>query len=358
MSERASLLRWYRRHRRDLPWRRTRDPYAIWISEAMLQQTRVETVLPYYQRFLGRFPDIASLAGAELDDVLGHWAGLGYYSRARNLKRAAEMVMDRFEGSLPDEATELQRLPGVGRYTAGAIASIAFDRPDPVLDGNVTRVLTRLRGIHEDVGRPEVRARLWDEAAALARGANPGDLNQALMELGARVCTPRSPCCQVCPLRRSCQAEKEGNPEALPHKAPRARPRRVRAGAVWLRRRGRALAVRRPEQGLLGGLWELPGAPLARGARPEASLAAALEASLGIPVSGLEALGQVEHTFTHRQLTLLVFAAEPGPGRLRRRSYSAHRWVTPAAFHELPQGRVNRKALALASPPSPRRPLP
>lgn len=277
---RTALLRWYRRHRRDLPWRRTRDPYAIWVSEAMLQQTRVETVVPYYGRFLRRFPDVASLAEADLDDVLRAWQGLGYYSRARRLKQGAELVMDRFDGAVPSSLAELQSLPGVGRYTAGAIASIAFDREEPVLDGNVKRVLARLHGIRESLELPGVVERLWREAGRLARGPSPGDLNQALMELGARLCTPRRPRCDGCPIRRACRAAASGEAEAIPTKTSRPEPRLLRAGAALLLRRGRALAVRRPALGLLGGLWELPGAELGS-RRSEQLLAAALEEALG-----------------------------------------------------------------------------
>jgi A/G-specific adenine glycosylase len=345
---RAALLRWYRRHRRDLPWRRTRDPYAIWVSEAMLQQTRVETVVPYYERFLRRFPDVASLADAELDDVMCAWEGLGYYSRARRLKHAAEMVMDRFGGRVPSQADELQSLPGIGRYTAGAIASIAFGRAEPVLDGNVTRVLARLHGIRDSVDQPKVVERLWQEATRLARGSSPGDLNQALMELGARVCTPKSPGCETCPIQRWCQAAEAGDPEAIPRKTRRPEPRLLRVGAALLLRRGRALAVKRPAGGLLGGLWELPGTELTGKSRPERAVTSALEAAIGLPIENLERLGQVDHLFSHRRLELLVFRGSPGAGRLRLDGYTAHRWVSPAGLGGLPHGRATRKALELA----------
>ena len=194
-AARRALLAWYDANRRDLPWRRTSDPYAIWVSEAMLQQTRVETVIPYYERFLARFPDIESLATADLDDVLGEWAGLGYYSRARNLRRAAQVVVEDHNGRLPDDIEGLRSLPGVGRYTAGAVASIAFDREEPIVDGNVARVIARLLDIGENIKNPDVERRLWKVAGELARGKRPGDLNQSIMELGATICTPRSPRC-------------------------------------------------------------------------------------------------------------------------------------------------------------------
>ncbi len=346
-SGRRALLRWYDHNRRELPWRATRDPYAIWVSEAMLQQTRVETVIPYYQRFLERFPDVAALASADLDDVLGVWQGLGYYSRARNLREAARVVVDELGGRIPDDAASLRRLPGVGRYTAGALASIAFDRPEPVVDANVARVLARLLGIREDVKRADVARRLWDEAAALARGPRPGDLNQALMELGATVCTPRAPRCPVCPLRGSCDAYRKGDAAELPVLARRAEPRALEAAAALVLRRGRALAVRRPPEGLLGGLWELPGGELARREPPRAGLVRALRERVGLSVERSERTGVVEHGFTHRTLRLHVFRCDSVKGRTRLAGFDAHRWLAPEALFGLPQGAVTRKALRL-----------
>jgi A/G-specific adenine glycosylase len=347
-TTRQLLLDWYRANRRDLPWRRTRDPYAVWISEAMLQQTRVETVIPYWERFLARFPDVGALAEAEPDAVLGAWAGLGYYSRARNLQRAAQVVVAQHAGRLPDTAEALRELPGIGRYTAGAVASIAFDRPEPVVDGNVARVLVRLHAIRESPKRPAVAARLWELAAELARGPNPGDLNQALMELGALVCTPRAPRCPSCPLRRRCAAQRAGDPETLPVRVRKPAPRAVEAVAAAIIRRGRVLAVRRPPRGLLGGLWELPGGELAPRERPEAGLRRALLERTGLAVAQASLRGAVAHAFTHRSLTLHVFRCDTPKGRVRLREFDAHRWLPPPALRALPQASVTRKALALA----------
>jgi A/G-specific adenine glycosylase len=344
---RRRLLAWYRRVRRDLPWRRTRDPYAIWISEAMLQQTRVETVIPYYERFLARFPDVRALAEAEADDVLGAWAGLGYYSRARNLRRAARVVCDSHDGRLPDSAHALRALPGVGRYTAGAVASIAFDRPEPVVDGNVARVLARALGLREDVRSASVRRRLWSAAERLVRGPHPGELNQALMELGATLCTPRAPGCAECPLAGGCAARAAGDPEALPVKPARREPPRVEAVAALLLRRGRALAVRRPPQGLLGGLWELPGGDLAARERPAEGLGRALRDRVGLVARPRERVGTVEHAFSHRRLRLHVFRCDTPRGRVRLDGLDAHRWVAPSRLASLPHAAVTRKALAL-----------
>lgn len=345
---RRALLAWYRAKRRDLPWRRTRDPYAIWVAETMLQQTRVETVVPYYERFLDRFPSVEALATADRDAVLGLWAGLGYYSRARNLQAAAREVWTRHAGRLPDCVSELQTLPGVGRYTAGAVASIAFDRPAPVVDGNVARVLCRLLRIEKPLESAPVRARLWEEAERFVRGRHPGDWNQALMELGARVCTPRAPRCPTCPVRAHCRAHAAGEAEALPRRAPKRPPRAARAVAALVQRRGRALAVRRPPSGLLGGLWELPGGELDRGERPEEALARALRERVGIEAERCEAAGVVDHAFSHRRLELHVFRVDRPRGRVRLSGYDAHRWLAPGSLGTLPLGTVTRKALAAA----------
>ncbi len=343
---RGKLLAWYRAHRRDLPWRRTRDPYAIWISEAMLQQTRALTVIPYWERFLARFPDVEALASADADDVIAVWAGLGYYTRARNLHRAARVVMERHAGSLPDDVDALRELPGVGRYTAGALASIAFDKPTAIVDGNVARVLTRLFGIDADVRSRAVQERLWSEAEQLARGDEPGALNQALMELGATLCTPRAPRCPACPWARHCVARAQGRAEALPVRSRPARVRRVEAVAGYLDRHDRVLAVQRPHRGLLGGLWELPGGELRDGEAPDRALARALREGVGLGVSAAEPLGVIEHAFTHRLLRLHVYRARPGAGRVRRTGWDAHRWVSRTALAALPLGGPTRKALA------------
>ncbi len=345
-AARAALLPWYHAHRRDLPWRRTRDPYAIWISEAMLQQTRVETVIPYFERFLDRFPDVAALATADVEDVYAAWAGLGYYSRARNLHAAAGAIVARFDGRIPDDPEALRSLPGIGRYTAGAIASIAFDRPAAILDGNVERVLARYLGLREDARGPSGSAALWAAAETLARGSEPGALNQALMELGATVCSPRAPGCLICPLFAGCRARRGGDPEALPSKALRPKPRAVRAVAALVRRGTRVLAVRRPPGGLLGGLWELPGGELAPGEPPANAVRRALRERTGLEVERLVPAGAVDHVFTHRRLRLHLFRCDVAGGRVRLRELAAHRWVAPSGLADLAHGALTRKALA------------
>ncbi len=351
---RKPLLDWYRANKRAMPWREISDPYAIWISEAMLQQTRVETVIPYWERFLDLFPDVHALATADSDDVLRAWAGLGYYSRARNLQAAARLIDEQHGGRLPDDAKTLQTLPGIGRYTAGAVASIAFDRPEPVLDGNVKRVLTRLLGIREDIGKPATIERLWKEAGALVQGPHPGDLNQALMELGATICTPRTPRCADCPVSKFCDARAAGDAESLPIKARKKPARRVEAVAALVVRRGKALAVRRPARGLLGGLWDLPGGDLAPGETPRAGLTRALRERAGLEIAKVSAIGAIEHVFTHRKLTLHIFRASTSTDRIRLDGFAGHKWLAPGAISSLPHATLTAKALDLLMPPTAR----
>lgn len=307
---RRSLLRWYDRHARDLPWRRTRDPYAIWVSETMLQQTRVETVIPYFERFLERFPTVEALARAHEDAVLSQWSGLGYYRRARLLHAGAREVVSRYGGRVPEDPEARRALPGVGRYTAGAIGSIAFDRAEPVVDGNVTRVLARLRGIETPVGTAETTKRLWSEAAELVPGERPGAFNQALMELGATLCSPQRPRCECCPLAASCQARIVGKTETLPVLPARKAPAVVDLVAV-VATQGRGAQRRvwlvRSDERLFGGLW---GVPIAhrRGALIGDARMALRAARISARVAP-EPIAQLEHVLTHRRLRLDVFRA-------------------------------------------------
>jgi A/G-specific adenine glycosylase len=299
---RAALLGWYDAQARDLPWRRTRDPYAIWVSEVMLQQTQVPVVLPYWTAFMARFPDVRTLARASLDEVLAAWRGLGYYARARNLHRSAQAVVERHAGRLPDEVEALRALPGFGRYTVGAVASIAFGREVPLVDGNVARVLARLFGVAGATGDAAREQRLWALAEVLVRGPRPGDWNQALMELGATVCRSEQPTCLLCPLRAHCVGLASGRVAEIP--APKTRaPRRTLHIALAAVRRGEAvLLVRREGTGLFGGLWELPGVECAAGQELEA-----LRARWPEIRRSPRRLGRVERTLTHRALTLEIF---------------------------------------------------
>ncbi|MBX7101901.1 MAG: A/G-specific adenine glycosylase, partial [Myxococcaceae bacterium] len=259
---RGPLLRWFDRHRRDLPWRRTSDPYAIWLSEVMLQQTQVDRVVGYWQRFLDELPTVKALANAELAQVLKLWSGLGYYSRARNLHKAAKAVVAEHGGKFPRTAEALGELPGFGRYTAGAVASIAFGQAAPIVDGNVARVFARVFEIEGLPGVPAREAALWAHAEQLVGGERPGDFNQALMELGALVCTPKSPTCLLCPLHAVCRARRTGRVDELPPARPRAARKQLTLAVAVARRERTLLLGQRAEGGLFGGLWELPSAEI------------------------------------------------------------------------------------------------
>jgi A/G-specific adenine glycosylase len=336
---RAALLRWYAGAKRDLPWRRTRDPYAIWVSEIMLQQTRVETVIPYYSRFLARFPDLRALAAANEDGVLSAWSGLGYYRRARLLHAGAREAVASHGAKVPEDAAARIALPGIGRYTAGAIGSIAFDREEPIVDGNVARVLSRLHAITTPLGTPATEKRLWSEATALVRGPDPGSLNQALMELGATICTPTSPRCGECPVRGSCRARKEGRTAELPVARAKKPPVLRELVAVVARPpRARAIWMVRGKDSLFGGLFGVPmGDGIdASGAR-SALRAHELRGTIG------EELGVLEHVLTHRRLRVRVFAASA-----RGEASSDRRLLDGDALQAVGVATLTRKILALA----------
>lgn len=301
------LLAWYGRAGRDLPWRRTRDPYRIWLSEIMLQQTGVETVIPYYERFLEAFPTVRALAAAPVEEVVEFWAGLGYYSRARNLHAAARRVVN-LNGRFPDSLAGLMELPGVGRSTAGAILSIAFDRPAPILDGNVRRVLCRLHALEEDPRSGSGEKKLWSWAAELTPENRPHDYAQAIMDLGATVCTPRAPDCDACPLGTFCQARAFGLEKELPRRRARKKtPTQIQV-ALLLVSHDRCLVRRRPLSGMLGGLWEFPAAAVSEGDTPEVAASRLLQ-TLGLAAEPHPA-GEVAHVYSHFRLDLRLYRAK------------------------------------------------
>ncbi len=311
-AEAAALLGWYDRHRRRLPWRalpgEAVDPYRVWLSEIMLQQTTVAAVGPYFAAFLARWPDVASLAAAPIEEVMRAWAGLGYYSRARNLHACAIAVAERHGGRFPDTVDGLRALPGIGDYTAAAIAAIAFDRPAAVVDGNVERVVTRLDAIETELpaAKPLIRARV----AALLDPARPGDFAQGMMDLGATICTPRRPACALCPLTSWCHASAAGTQESYPRKAPKKAGTLRRGAAFVVVKEGADLLVRtRPAKGLLGGMTEVPGTEWSAGFDEADALAAA-----PISLSYRRLSGVVSHVFTHFPLELTVFRAEAPAG--------------------------------------------
>ena len=338
----TSLLDWYDQNARQLPWRSDISPYRTWVSEIMLQQTQVDTVIPYFERFILRFPDLPSLARASQADVLREWEGLGYYGRARNLHKAAQLLCQEHNCQLPADVEALRRLPGIGRYTAGAIASIAFGIAAPALDANIRRVLSRLLELREPAGSPAGEKILWEAAGRFLSQHRPGDHNQALMELGALVCKPKAPDCSRCPLRGECLAYARGSQSELPvRKAKPAVPHYTVTAAV-IREGGLILIAQRPQGGMLGGLWEFPGGKL-EDTDPDlpACLRREIQEELGVEIRVGEALGMYKHAYTHFRITLHAFACALLPGQSIPGS-EAVRWVKPEELAGFAMGKVDR----------------
>ena len=342
------LLRWYDRAQRDLPWRRSPTPYRTLVSEVMAQQTGVATVGPYFERFLLRFPTLESLAAASDDQVTALWSGLGYYARARNLRRAAGLVVGELGGELPRTEAGLRRLPGVGPYTAAAVAAIAFGARAFALDGNAMRVLARFFGVQARIDLPATRVRLHRLGLDQVPGRRAGDFNQAVMELGATVCTPRQPSCQGCPLRLGCAAREAGETERLPRKGARAARPSVRVACVYLTDGARVLMVKRPS-GLLAGTWALPDGESPATGGPSLEIARQVAARSGARGAVLEYRGAIRHVFTHRDVTADVFRAQvPARGR----SAGDRRWVAAAGLAAVGISTFARKTIALGVGPT------
>jgi A/G-specific adenine glycosylase len=345
----ADLLDWFHENAADLPWRRDRDPYYVWLSEIMLQQTQVTTVIRYYKRFLEAFPSIAVLADASLDDVLKLWEGLGYYSRARNLHRSSQIIMSEWGGELPRTARELLTLPGIGRYTAGAIASLAYGEVVPVLDGNVIRIFTRLFDIDEDVTQGSVQRRLWEIAESLVPQTNPGPYNEALMELGRMICKPRSPLCIECPIASHCRAFEAGVQHSRPVKKRRKPVPHydVAAGVIHGKdgHSGRILIAQRTAEGLLGGLWEFPGGKREDGESMPETLRRELKEELGISVEVGQFLVKVRHAFTHFRITLHAYECQHTGGVPVARDVADYAWVTLDGMDDYAFGKADQQII-------------
>ena len=341
------ILSWYARHRRDLPWRRTQNPYFIWISEVMLQQTQVETVIPYYDRFLSKFPTVGALAEAPLQEVLKAWENLGYYARARHLHAAAKEIVARMGGDIPRTCDDLVRLPGIGSYTASAVLSIAFGERVPAVDGNVRRVLSRLYSIQEPLDLGGTQRRIHALANAMVPSKEPGHFNQGIMELGATICRPRSPSCGVCPVHELCTAFQEGLQESLPVTGKRRPlPHKEMTAAVVGDRRGRLLIVQRPEKGLLGGLWKFPGGKRNTEETLEAALRRSVFEEVGIGVRIAERVTSVEHAYTHFRITLHGFRCSWRRGKPKALGCSHWKWVGMHGLSNFPFSKADRKVIS------------
>ncbi len=328
----AALLQWFSEEARDLPWRRTRDPYRVWLSEIILQQTRVDQGTPYYLRLLNAFPTVYALAQASEDSVLKQWEGLGYYTRARNLHKSARLIVEEYNGHLPEKAELLQLLPGIGKYTAGAIASIAFSEPVPVVDGNVKRVLARLFDIDKCIDEGEGEQEVWTQAALLVPAHAPGDFNQSMMELGARLCVPKQPRCPECPVAAHCVALKRGVVDKRPVKRPRKKPAQAEIVVAAIERNGAYLLGKRPNEGMLAGLWEFPGGPVQPGESHQEALVRECRAETGLTLKVGGLMGSVNHAYTHLKVTITAYRCVVEKGRARAHKHVELAWVPPDAF--------------------------
>jgi A/G-specific adenine glycosylase len=343
------ILRWYAVHQRDLPWRKTSDPYAVWVSEIMLQQTQVKIVLPYYRRFLNRFPTIQSLAAATPEEVLKVWENLGYYARVRHLHAAAGQIVALRQGVVPDTEEELLLLPGIGPYTAAAIASIAYGKRVPAVDGNVRRVLCRVLALNRPLDQGRTQSRIIALAEKLVPKKNPGRFNQALMDLGAMVCTPRKPSCGTCPLEGLCLAAMKGLQETLPAKKRRPPlPHKQMIVPLLFDGKGRVLIVQRPSEGLLANLWSFPSAEK----RPRETVGQALRRGLktngAIRVTPIGEPASIRHAYTHFKITAHVFLCRLR-GNPRATRKSGWTWVKPEDLDQLPFSRLDRKIMQAVS---------
>jgi A/G-specific adenine glycosylase len=337
------ILKWYATQARSLPWRGIADPYAIWVSEIMLQQTRVETVIPYFKRWMERFPSIQELAAASLQEVLLAWEGLGYYGRARHMHKAAGIIIGVYNGRLPEEAAILRKLPGVGRYTAGAIASIAFGKDEPILDGNIRRVIARYFNVSENARSTLGEQELWRLVAVNLPKGHAGEYNQALMDLGASLCSPKSPDCPDCPVRTGCRANAMGIQELRPVVAPKPAVPHFSVTAAVIEREEGVLITRRPAKGLLGGMWEFPGGKQKEGEDLPACLMRELCEELGVQVKVNEQIGVFQHAYTHFRVTLYAFRCQLLEGEPQPIQPDALRWVALDDLAQFPMGKIDRQ---------------
>jgi A/G-specific adenine glycosylase len=341
----TKLLQWFKKNGRDLPWRKTRDPYAIWVSEIMLQQTQVTTVIPYYQKFLKSFPTLHHLAKADLSKVLKVWEGMGYYSRARNLHRASQIVLNHFHEKIPDTLKDLLGLPGIGRSTAGAILSFAFHKEAPILDGNAKRVFSRLFAVSGSQGERKTEQLLWKISESLIPKGFSNPFNQALMDLGSMICTPKDPQCPKCPLRDLCKGYLSGKPESYPSRTIKKRIPHIAAVSAVIEKDKKVLLNQRPPKGLLGGLWEFPNWRIEekKRSRFRLRLRKYIKKETGLNVEVKESMGTFHQTYSHFKLTLHVFHCESTQGK------GKGKWIPIKNLRLLPMSKIHRRIANLIS---------
>ncbi len=341
----TSLVDWFTRNQRDLPWRKLYDPYQVWISEIMLQQTQVKTALPYYDRWMKALPDIESVANASEDKILKLWEGLGYYSRARNLQKAAKMIMERHGGLFPNKFEDILELPGIGRYSAGAIASIGFNQNFPVVDGNVIRVLARLFAFEDNTRLPKNVERFWKWAEELIPEGQARFFNQGMMELGALICSPKSPKCESCPWQSLCVAKKKDLELHLPNRGESQKLISIRVTCAVIRHKGKIFIQKRPNHGLMGGLWEFPGGKAESGESELKAIHREIGEELGVTLKNVKKIDRIKHGYTKFDVDLHCFSAELASGTLKLTAATEGKWVSPKALGKFAFPAADRKLI-------------
>ena len=340
----TKVLEWYQVHKREMPWRETKDPYKIWISEIMLQQTRVDQAWPYFERFIAQFPTVFELAVADQQQVLKAWEGLGYYSRARNLHAASKMIVEDFNGKLPESYDEIIKLKGIGPYTAAAITSIAFGKPNAVVDGNVVRVITRYFGIEEDVRSSKTTKEVQAHVDELISNEFPADFNQGMMEIGATICKPSNPDCLNCPIQSDCIATKMAKTDTIPFKSPaKKKPHKQIGVGIIEREDGKVLIALRPENVMLGGLWEFPGGKQEEGENIQQTVERELKEELGVEVHAYKEFMKLKHVYSHFSITLHAYSCTLISGEPKPKSSQEIRWVDISELEKFPFPKANKQ---------------
>ena len=339
-----NVLDWYAEHKRPMPWRETRDPYKIWISEIMLQQTRVDQAWPYFERFMTEFPTVFDLAGADQQRVMKAWEGLGYYSRARNLHAAAKMIVADYDGKLPEEYGEIIKLKGIGPYTAAAITSIAFGKANAVVDGNVIRVITRYFGIEDDIRSTRTTNVVQQHVDELISHEQPAEFNQGLMEIGSTVCSPSKPDCEHCPILMGCQAASSAKTESIPYKSPaKKKPHKHIGVGIIEREDGKVLIALRPENVMLGGMWEFPGGKQEAGETIQQTVERELQEELGVEVVAYQEFMKLKHVYSHFSITMHAFLCQIISGEARPKASQEIRWVEVSELEQYPFPKANKQ---------------
>jgi len=330
------LLNWFNKHQRGLPWRETYDPYQVWISEIMLQQTQVKTVLSYFERWMKTLPNIVDVAEASEEQVLKLWEGLGYYSRVRNLQKAAKVIMAEHKGIFPSEYDEVLALPGIGKYTAGAIMSIAFNQNEALVDGNVIRVLSRLFLYRGNTRLPQAQKQMWQWAKAILPAGQARYFNQAMMELGALICTPKKTSCETCPLSNVCKAKKANLVSELPDRGPKKILKNITVALGIIKKEGKIFIQKRPQKGLMGGLWEFPGGKIEKNEGKKEALKREIREELGVQITNIKKIRQIKHAYTSFKVDLHCFEADYESGEFKLNSAIDGRWVKPSELKDYP----------------------